>query len=592
MFKKILIANRGEIACRVIRTARRMGIKTVAVYSDADARAPHVKMADEAVRLGPPPASESYLKAELIIDACKATGAEAVHPGYGFLSERESFAKALAKAGIAFIGPPPKAIAAMGDKIESKKLAQKAGVNIVPGYLDDIATTDEAVKIAKDIGFPVMMKASAGGGGKGMRLAWNEKDVREGFDSVKREGLASFGDDRVFIEKFIEQPRHIEIQVLGDQHGNILYLNERECSIQRRHQKVVEEAPSPFVSPEMRKAMGEQAVALARAVGYYSRGHGRADRQRRRPQRQELLLPRDEHAAAGRASGDRGDHRPRPGRADDPRRGGGEADVHAGGHRHQRLGGRDPRLCRRPVPQLPAEHRAAGPLLAADPEARTTTSSVRVDDGVADGGEVSMFYDPMIAKLITWAPTRLEADRRAGRRARPVRDRRHQRQCRFPLRADAAPALPRGRDHNRLYRRGISRRIRRRSRRRAADRGPDRDRRHGRSHHRRARGRDRRPARPADPPPMRAGREDRRRDSQGADQALQGRHARRDRRRRPDRYRRTLGAGAAPADGGDRRAAAHGPGAPGRAQLGAPDARRKPPGASAAARTSRTFRST
>src|SRR6478609_2651660 len=217
MFKKILIANRGEIACRVIRTARRMGIKTVAVYSDADARAPHVKMADEAVRLGPPPASESYLKAELIIDACKATRAEAVHPGYGFLSERESFAKALAKAGIAFIGPPPKAIAAMGDKIESKKLAQKAGVNVVPGYLGDIATTDEAVKIAHGIGYPVMMKASAGGGGKGMRLAWNEKDVREGFESVKREGLNSFGDDRVFIEKFIESPRHIEIQVLGDQ---------------------------------------------------------------------------------------------------------------------------------------------------------------------------------------------------------------------------------------------------------------------------------------------------------------------------------------------------------------------------------------
>src|SRR5881227_4405799 len=272
MFKKILIANRGEIACRVIRTARRMRIKTVAVYSDADARAPHAKMADESVRLGPPPASKSYLKTELIIDACKATGAEAVHPGYGFLSERESFAKALAKAGIAFIGPPPKAIAAMGDKIESKKLAQKAGVNIVPGFLDDIATTAEAVKIAKNIGFPVMMKASAGGGGKGMRLAWTEQDVREGFDSVKREGLSSFGDDRVFIEKFIEAPRHIEIQVLGDQHGNVLYLNERECSIQRRNQKVIEEAPSPFVSPEMRRKMGEQAVALAKAVNYDSAG--------------------------------------------------------------------------------------------------------------------------------------------------------------------------------------------------------------------------------------------------------------------------------------------------------------------------------
>src|SRR3990170_876909 len=272
MFSKILIANRGEIACRVIRTARRMGIATVAVYSDADARAPHVRMADESVRLGPPPASESYLNAELIIDACKATGAEAVHPGYGFLSERASFVEALEKAGIVFIGPPPNAIAAMGDKIESKKLARDAGVNIVPGWLDDIATTDEAVNIAKDIGYPVMMKASAGGGGKGMRLAYSEQDVREGFEATKREGLASFGDDRVFIEKFIEQPRHIEIQVLGDQHGTIVYLGERECSIQRRHQKVVEEAPSPFVTPAMRRAMGEQAVALARAVGYFSAG--------------------------------------------------------------------------------------------------------------------------------------------------------------------------------------------------------------------------------------------------------------------------------------------------------------------------------
>src|SRR5437868_11893940 len=272
MFKKILIANRGEIACRVIRTARRMGIKTVAVYSDADARAPHVKMADECVRLGPPSASESYLKAELIIDACKATGAQAVHPGYGFLSERESFARALADAGIAFIGPPPKAIAAMGDKIESKKLAQAAGVNVVPGFIGEIRDTEHAVEIANGITYPVMMKASAGGGGKGMRLAWSEKDVRETFDSVRREGLASFGDDRVFIEKFVENPRHIEIQLLGDRHGNIVYLGERECSIQRRHQKVVEEAPSPFVTPEMRAGMGEQAVALARAVGYYSAG--------------------------------------------------------------------------------------------------------------------------------------------------------------------------------------------------------------------------------------------------------------------------------------------------------------------------------
>src|SRR3954469_22376158 len=272
MFSKILIANRGEIACRVIRTARMMGIKTVAVYSDADARAPHVEMADERVRLGPPPASDSYLLAEAILLACKETGAEAVHPGYGFLSERESFARLLADNDIAFIGPPPEAIAAMGDKIESKKLAQAAGVSVVPGFIGEIRDTDHAVEIAGGIGYPVMMKASAGGGGKGMRLAWSEADVREGFDATKREGLASFGDDRVFIEKFVESPRHIEIQLLGDQHGNMVYLGERECSLQRRHQKVVEEAPSPFVTREMRHAMGSQAVELAKAVGYYSAG--------------------------------------------------------------------------------------------------------------------------------------------------------------------------------------------------------------------------------------------------------------------------------------------------------------------------------
>src|SRR6476646_4068451 len=408
MFKKILIANRGEIACRVIRTCRRMGIKTVAVYSDADARAPHVKLADESVRIGPPPASESYLKAELIIAACKATGAKAVHPGYGFLSERESFAKALAKAGIAFIGPPPKAMAAMGDKIESKKLAQKAGVNIVPGHLEDIATTAEAVKIAKDIGFPVMMKASAGGGGKGMRLAWNEKDVREGFDSVKREGLSSFGDDRVFMEKFIEQPRHIEIQVLGDQHGNILYLNERECSIQRRHQKVVEEAPSPFVSPEMRKAMGEQAVALARAVGYYSAGTvelivSGADPtgesfyflemntrlQVEQPVTEEVtgldLVEQMIRVAAGEKLKFTQD------------------DVKLDGWAVEtRVYAEDP--YRHFLP-------STGRLIRYWPPRshREKDLVVRVDDGVQDGGEVSMFYDPMIAKLITWAPTRIEA---------------------------------------------------------------------------------------------------------------------------------------------------------------------------------------
>ena len=408
MFKKILIANRGEIACRVIRTAKRMGIKTVAVYSDADARAPHVRIADEAVRLGPPPAGESYLKAELIIDACKATGAEAVHPGYGFLSERESFAKALAKAKIAFIGPPPKAIAAMGDKIESKKLAQQAGVNIVPGFLGDIATTDEAVKIAADIGYPVMMKASAGGGGKGMRLAYSEQDVRDGFEATKREGLSSFGDDRVFIEKFIEQPRHIEIQLIGDQHGNILYLGERECSIQRRHQKVVEEAPSPFVTPEMRKAMGEQAVALARAVGYYSAGTvelivSGADPtgksfyflemntrlQVEHPVTEEVtgldLVEQMIRVAAGEKLGFTQD------------------DVTLNGWAVEtRVYAEDP--YRGFLPSTGRLVRYSPP-----PEQSEDGVRVRVDDGVFEGGEVSMFYDPMIAKLVTWGETRKAA---------------------------------------------------------------------------------------------------------------------------------------------------------------------------------------
>jgi len=424
MFNKILIANRGEIACRVIRTCRRLGIKTVAVYSDADARAPHVRMADESIRLGPAPASESYLKAELIIDACKATGAEAVHPGYGFLSERESFAKALANAGIVFIGPPPKAIAAMGDKIESKKLAQKAGVNVVPGHLGDIATTDEAVKIARDIGYPVMMKASAGGGGKGMRLAYNEQDVRDGFEATKREGLASFGDDRVFIEKFIEQPRHIEIQLLGDQHGNIVYLGERECSIQRRHQKVVEEAPSPFVTPGMRKAMGEQAVALAKAVGYYSAGTvelivSGADPtgksfyflemntrlQVEHPVTEEVtgldLVEQMIRVAAGEKLAFT------------------QEDVTLDGWSVEtRVYAEDPyrgflpstgRLVRY---QPPAAQAHQAPFAPSEVEGRVSTSldtngvRVRVDDGVFEGGEVSMFYDPMIAKLVTWAPTR------------------------------------------------------------------------------------------------------------------------------------------------------------------------------------------
>ncbi|HEY7810350.1 MAG TPA: acetyl/propionyl/methylcrotonyl-CoA carboxylase subunit alpha [Allosphingosinicella sp.] len=408
MFKKILIANRGEIACRVIRTAKKMGIKTVAVYSDADARAPHVRMADESVRLGPPPAAESYLNAELIIMACKETGAEAVHPGYGFLSERESFARALEEVGIAFIGPPPHAIAAMGDKIESKKLAKAAGVNVVPGFLGDIASTEDAVRIAGEIGYPVMMKASAGGGGKGMRLAWSEKDVREGFEATKREGLASFGDDRVFIEKFIESPRHIEIQLIGDKHGNILYLGERECSIQRRHQKVVEEAPSPFVSPEMRKAMGEQAVALARAVGYFSAGTvelivSGADTsgksfyflemntrlQVEHPVTEEVtgldLVELMIRVAAGEAL---------------PLT---QEEVELTGWAiENRVYAEDPYRGFLP---------STGRLVRYQPPrtARGAEGVTRVDDGVYEGGEVSMFYDPMIAKLITWAPTRIEA---------------------------------------------------------------------------------------------------------------------------------------------------------------------------------------
>ncbi|WP_265587792.1 acetyl-CoA carboxylase biotin carboxylase subunit [Sphingomicrobium arenosum] len=400
MFKKILIANRGEIACRVMRTAKKMGIATVAVYSDADAKAPHVAMADEAVHIGPAAAAESYLVADKIIAACKETGAEAVHPGYGFLSERASFVEALDAAGIAFIGPPAPAIAAMGDKIESKKLAREAGVNVVPGYLGEIADTEEAVKIANDIGYPVMMKASAGGGGKGMRLAYSEQDVRDGFEATKREGLNSFGDDRVFIEKFIEQPRHIEIQVLGDKHGNIVYLGERECSIQRRHQKVIEEAPSPFVTPEMRKAMGEQAVALARAVDYHSAGtvelivSGKdttgesfyflemntrlqvehpvteeitgvdlVEQMIRVAYGEKLPFSQDEIAYDGWAIEARV-------YAEDPYRG-----------------------------FLPS----TGRLTTYSPphEERSDEGVVRVDDGVAEGGEVSMFYDPMIAKLIT-----------------------------------------------------------------------------------------------------------------------------------------------------------------------------------------------
>ncbi len=272
MFKKILIANRGEIACRVIKTAKKMGIETVAVYSDADEEALHVRMADEAVHIGPPPANQSYIVIDKVMEAIKQTGAEAVHPGYGFLSENPKFAEALEAAGVAFIGPPKGAIESMGDKITSKKIAQEAGVSTVPGYMGLIVDADEAVKISNQVGYPVMIKASAGGGGKGMRIAWNDDEAREGFQSSKNEAANSFGDDRIFIEKFVTQPRHIEIQVLADAHGNTLYLNERECSIQRRNQKVVEEAPSPFLDEATRAAMGKQACDLAAAVGYTSAG--------------------------------------------------------------------------------------------------------------------------------------------------------------------------------------------------------------------------------------------------------------------------------------------------------------------------------
>src|SRR6056297_2924060 len=272
MFKKILIANRGEIACRVIKTARKMGIATVAVHSDADRRALHVQMADEAVLIGPAPASESYIVIDKVMAAIKQTGAEAVHPGYGFLSENPKFADALEAAGVAFIGPPKGAIEAMGDKITSKKIAQEADVSTVPGYMGLIEDAEDAVKISNQVGYPVMIKASAGGGGKGMRIAWNDNEAREGFQSSKNDAASSFGDDRIFIEKFVTQPRHIEIQVLCDSHGNGVYLNERECSIQRRNQKVVEEAPSPFLDEATRRAMGEQSLALAHAVGYASAG--------------------------------------------------------------------------------------------------------------------------------------------------------------------------------------------------------------------------------------------------------------------------------------------------------------------------------
>ncbi|WP_339949848.1 acetyl/propionyl/methylcrotonyl-CoA carboxylase subunit alpha [uncultured Albimonas sp.] len=404
MFKKILIANRGEIACRVIKTARKMGIKTVAVYSDADKTALHVRMADEAVHIGPAPASESYIVMDKILDAIKQSGAEAVHPGYGFLSENPKFAKALDEAGVAFIGPPTGAIEAMGDKITSKKLAAEAGVNTVPGYMGLIEDADEAVKIANDIGYPVMIKASAGGGGKGMRIAWTDQEAREGFQSSKNEAKSSFGDDRIFIEKFVTQPRHIEIQVLGDKHGNCLYLNERECSIQRRNQKVIEEAPSPFLDEETRKAMGEQSVALAKAVDYCSAGTVEfiVDGDRNFYFLEMNTRLQVEHPVTELITGiDLVEQMIKV--AWGEKLSMTQADIGINGWAiESRLYAEDP--YRNFLPSI-------GRLTRYNPpeEVATNSMAVRNDTGVFEGGEISMFYDPMIAKLCSWAPTRLEA---------------------------------------------------------------------------------------------------------------------------------------------------------------------------------------
>ncbi|KFI26713.1 acetyl/propionyl-CoA carboxylase subunit alpha [Haematobacter massiliensis] len=420
MFKKILIANRGEIACRVIKTARKMGIKTVAVYSDADRNALHVKMADEAVHIGPPPANQSYIVIDKIMDAIRQTGAEAVHPGYGFLSENRKFAEALEKEGVVFIGPPSSAIEAMGDKITSKKLAQEAGVSTVPGYMGLIADADEAVRIAGEVGFPVMIKASAGGGGKGMRIAWNAEEAREGFESSKNEAANSFGDDRIFIEKFVTQPRHIEIQVLADKHGNCVYLHERECSIQRRNQKVIEEAPSPFLDPETRKAMGEQAVALAKAVGYTSAGTVEfiVDAERNFYFLEMNTRLQVEHPVTELITGIDlveqmirvADGEPLPFAQEDLKINGWAIES--------RLYAEDPyrnflpsigRLTRYRPPKegrIGVEEGGLNLQFLDDYLAEQKLPIIRNDTGVYEGGEISMYYDPMIAKLCTWAPDR------------------------------------------------------------------------------------------------------------------------------------------------------------------------------------------
>ncbi|WHS31154.1 acetyl/propionyl/methylcrotonyl-CoA carboxylase subunit alpha [Brucella sp. NM4] len=405
MIKKILIANRGEIACRVIKTAKKMGIATVAVYSDADRNALHVKMADEAVHIGPAPSNQSYIVIDKILDAIRQTGADAVHPGYGFLSENARFAEALKAANVTFIGPPVNAIDAMGDKITSKKLAAEAGVSTVPGHMGLIEDADEAVKIAGSIGYPVMIKASAGGGGKGMRIAWNDDEAREGFQLSRNEAKASFGDDRIFIEKFVTQPRHIEIQVLGDQHGNVVYLGERECSIQRRNQKVIEEAPSPFLDEATRKAMGEQAVALAKAVGYFSAGTVEfiVDGSRNFYFLEMNTRLQVEHPVTELITGiDLVEEMIRVAAGETLRFG--QADVKLNGWAMEsRLYAEDP--YRNFLPSIGRLTRYRPPV-----EGRRDDGTViRNDTGVFEGGEISMYYDPMIAKLCSWGPDRLAA---------------------------------------------------------------------------------------------------------------------------------------------------------------------------------------
>ena len=405
MIKKILIANRGEIACRVIRTAKTMGIKTVAVYSDADREALHVREADEAVHIGPAPSSQSYIVIDRILDAARTSGADAVHPGYGFLSENAVFAAALEKAGVIFIGPPVGAIEAMGDKITSKKIAAEAGVSTVPGHMGLIADADEAVRISSQIGYPVMIKASAGGGGKGMRIAWNDTEAREGFQSSKNEAKSSFGDDRIFIEKFVTQPRHIEIQVLGDKHGTVLYLGERECSIQRRNQKVIEEAPSPFLDEATRRAMGEQAVALSKAVGYHSAGTVEfiVDGERNFYFLEMNTRLQVEHPVTELITGiDLVEQMIRVASGEALQFG--QADVTLNGWAiESRLYAEDP--YRNFLPSI-------GRLTRYRPPAEGETADgcvLRNDTGVTEGGEISMYYDPMVAKLCAWGPDRLSA---------------------------------------------------------------------------------------------------------------------------------------------------------------------------------------